>query len=69
MTSEQDEDGSLPDVVPFVRFGGRPPDVLGWVYKIGFTNCGNMMIVRYCKEHLDDILSQLDNVKMQAKAG
>ena len=27
MTTEMDKDGSLPDVVPFVRFGNRPGDV------------------------------------------
>jgi hypothetical protein len=29
MNDEQDEYGTLPDVVPHVRFGGRPADP-GW---------------------------------------
>ena len=71
MTSEQDEDGSLPDVVPFVRFGGRPADVswsgvyINWFYQLWKHDDD----LDTAKEHLDDMLSQLDNVKMQAKAG
>ena len=71
MTTEMDKDGSLPDVVPFVRFGNRPGDVswsgayVNWFYLLWKYDDD----LETTKKHLGSILDQLDNIKMQAKAG
>eukprot|EP00948_MAST-09A_sp_MAST-9A-sp1_P000314 g314.t1 len=69
--SELGDDGSLPDVVPFVRFGGRPADVswsavymnlvqLLWKYEDDIDTV---------KDEFEYLLKHLDNVKTQAQAG
>ena len=67
-----DKDGSLPDVVPYVRFGNRPGDVswsgaksVNWFYLLWKYDDD----LETTKKHLGSILNQLDNIKMQAKVG
>ena len=71
MTSEMDADGSLPDTVPFVRYGGRPADVswsgayvnliyLLWKYEND---------VEAVRTYFPAMLQQLKNVEGQAANG
>ena len=71
VVSEQDPDGSLTDVVPYVRFGGRPADV-SWsaaliqqIYVL-FKEENDLSMA---KKYYPQMLLQLDNVAGQAKAG
>ncbi len=68
MSDELGADGSLPDVVPFVRYGGRPGDI-SWsaafpqyVYTL-FKAFGAVDVV---KQYFPQVLMQLDNVERQA---
>ena len=71
MDDEMGADGSLTDVVPFVRFGNRPADVswsaalvqTSWVL---WKESGDLSSAR---TYYPDFLRQLDNVKAQAAAG
>ena len=71
IASEVGADGSLTDVVPFVRFGGRPGDV-SWtaayanLAHVAWTILGD---TRLAKEHLATMILQAANVKAQAAQG
>jgi len=71
INDELGSDGSLPDTVPFVRYGNRPADVswsaalpqIAWaLYKYN----GDLSVA---KRHWSAIVQQFDNVKAQAAAG
>ena len=63
-------DGSLPDVVPFYRYGGRPGDV-SWtmaypqVVYINWKTNGDIATV---KEHLSTMIAHQKNIVAQAKS-
>lgn len=70
MADEMDTDGSLPDTVPWVRYGGRPadpswssafPEVLYTLYKLG----GEVEIV---KQYFPKVMMQLGNIESQVNA-
>jgi alpha-L-rhamnosidase len=71
MSVEIGPDGSLPDTVPFARYGGRPGDVswtaaLATVVNAVFETTGDVSVIH---QALPDMLKQLDNVKGQAANG
>ena len=71
MDDEMGSDGSLPDVVPFVRFGNRPGDV-SWsdafiqTSYVLFKETGDLEMA---KTYFTDFTRQIGNVVAQAKAG
>lgn len=71
--AEMGTDGSLPDVVPFVRFGGRPGDV-AWSAALPSVAYALWMqygdLSGYVKDGVGEAISEhLANVAVQAKAG
>ena len=72
MVSDQADDGSLPDTVPFARYGNRPADV-SWSAALPQTihvlHANGDITVDEVKGYMPALLAQLDNVKAQAKNG
>ncbi len=71
MDDEMDADGSLPDVVPWSRYGGRPADV-SW--SAAFVQTASTLHreaadLRVASRYYPDFVRQLDNVKTQAAEG
>ena len=72
MVSEQGADGSLPDTVPFARYGGRPADV-SWSTALPQTvhvlHANGDIATDELTQYMPALLAQLDNVKGQARNG
>ena len=71
VAAETDPDGSVPDVVPFQRYGGRPGDVswtaaLPHLALVAGTIGGDWSVA---KDNFEAILAQLSNVRAQAAPG
>jgi alpha-L-rhamnosidase len=71
MTSEEDVDGSIPDTVPFVRYGNRPGDVSwsGAYVNLIYLLWKHDNDVDTARTYFPQMMRQLKNVQAQAANG